>query len=98
MLALTVEVAEFEAAEPIRVLVQVEDEDGAPVAKLGGELQIGLGKTVPGETRQIPLSLDLRPIPLPKPGRYMVRVSIPNHRVEERCLSFRAMTLSKPQT
>lgn len=97
MLALAVEVAEYEAQEPFQVKVRVEDADGARVAELGGQLQIGLGETDPGETRQIPLALDLRPLPLPGPGRYMVRVMIPGHNVVESCLSFRA-ALSAPRS
>jgi hypothetical protein len=90
MLALAVEVSEHEAQAPFQVRVRVEDEDGAVITELAGQLHVGLGEMDPGETRQIPLALDLRGVPLPKPGRYMIRTTIPGQDVAEVCLSFRA--------
>ena len=97
MLALAVEVSELETESPIPVRVRVEDEDGAGVTELNGQLQVGLGGMDPGETRQIPVALDLRMLPLPGPGRYMIRVMLPGQNAEEVCLSFRAVLSPPPR-
>lgn len=96
MLALAVEVSELESKTPFHVQVRVENEDGVRVTELTGQLQIGLTDMDPGETRQIPLALDLRPLPLPSPGRYMIRITIPQHESAETCLSFRAALVPGP--
>lgn len=92
MLALAVEVSELEGKESFEVRVRVEDADGHALTQISGNLQVGLTKMTPGETRQIPFALDLRPLQLPAAGRYMVRSVIPGHDVAEACLSFRATT------
>jgi hypothetical protein len=89
-LAITIELTAAEITEPFEVRLVIEDEDGGKVAQIAAGLDVHLGETDPGEAHQCHLPVNLTPVPLPREGRYMIKMSIPEFEVSE-SLSLRAV-------
>jgi hypothetical protein len=89
-LALTIELTAAEVTEPFEVRLVIEDGDGGPVAQLAAGLDVHIGEADPGEAHQFHLPVNLGPVPIPRVGRYMIRMSVPEFGVEE-SLSVRAV-------
>lgn len=81
--ALVLEISEAEAREPFEVRVTVEDTDGnVTMTGVMGVQAFADRLLEPGETLQLPIAQSLRPAQLPAPGRYCVRVAIPEYDLE----------------
>lgn len=99
MLALVVEASRPEIAERLQVRVAVEDADGKVISQVVAGLQMNRrpNDLEKGEQIQMPLPIDLRSVPLPAAGRYLVRVSCPGIEHTETALSFAARQLESKQ-
>ncbi len=88
MLALSVEVAEHETSEPFGVTIRVEDADGTAIAEQQARVGVRVKPADPGDVNQIPIPIDLRAVPIPRPGRFMVRAFLPDFPGVGAALSF----------
>jgi hypothetical protein len=74
--ALVLELDRIEAERPHQVEIVAVGEDGEEAARLEANVQIGATSARPGEGILVPFALDLRTVPLPKPGAYELRVYV----------------------
>ena len=67
---------QFEAQRAHQVEIVVVGEDGDEEARLDAQVQVGTTTAKAGESLQVPFAIDLRNVPLPKPGAYELRVYV----------------------
>ena len=91
MLALIMEMAALEAAEPREIRIRIENEDGVRLAEASGGFQLQpVPNHDPGEMLNLPMVLDFREVELPAAGRYQVVVDPMIEGAGHTQLSFRA--------
>jgi hypothetical protein len=78
-LALILELDQVELEGPHELQVIVMGQDGARLAELRGGFQANAGEAELGEMVQIPMAFDLRPVGVPGPGSYDVKIYIDGH-------------------
>lgn len=85
-LALVIEIDQIESERPHELHVYVTGEDGQRQATIDGGFQVDPAGLDPGENVLVPVTLDLRPLELPRAGPYDVRIYLDGqHRRTLRC-------------
>ncbi len=72
-LAIVLELDRLEAERPHEVRVVVVDEDGGEIAEIAGEIQLGETQLMMGENLNLPITFDLRNVPVERFGAIEVR-------------------------
>lgn len=72
-LAIVLELDRLEAERPHEVRVVVVDEDGGELAEISGEIQLGETQLMMGENLNLPITFDLRNVPVERFGAVEVR-------------------------
>ena len=67
------ELDRLEAERPHEVRVVVVDEDGGEIAEIAGEIQLGETQLMMGENLNLPITFDLRNVPVERFGAIEVR-------------------------
>ena len=79
------------------LLVLVVGEDGEDIARVQAEVRVGdPDQAKPGENVHLPIAVDLRGVPLAKPGAYELRVYVDDE--HRRTLQLWAELLAAPGT
>ncbi|HEY7439214.1 MAG TPA: hypothetical protein VIC35_07440 [Acidimicrobiia bacterium] len=73
-MVLELERLEAEAAREVRVVVV--DEDGQELAEIAGEIQLGAPELMIGENLNVPITFDLRNVPIERYGSIEVRLYV----------------------
>jgi hypothetical protein len=73
-MVLELERLEAEAAREVRVVVV--DEDGKELAEIAGEIQLGAPELMIGENLNVPITFDLRNVPIERYGSVEVRLYV----------------------
>ena len=81
-LAIVLELDRLEAERPHEVRVVVVDEDGGQLAEIAGEIQLGDTQLMVNENLNLPITFDLRNVPVERFGAVEVRCYVA---AEHRC-------------
>ncbi|MSO37919.1 MAG: hypothetical protein EXQ69_06670 [Acidimicrobiia bacterium] len=82
MLATVLELDSVEAERPHEVRVVIVDEDGGQIGEIAGEIQVGETQMMIGENLNLPITFDLRNMPVERYGSVEVRCYVDG---EHRC-------------
>jgi hypothetical protein len=75
-LATVLELSRQEAEQIHQLQVVVVDEDGQPLADISGEIQLGATQLMINENLNVPITFDLRNVPVERFGEVEVRLVI----------------------
>jgi hypothetical protein len=75
-LATVLELSRQEAEQIHQLQVVVVDEDGQPLADISGEIQLGATQLMINENLNVPITFDLRNVPVERFGEVEVRLNI----------------------
>ncbi len=75
-LATVLELTRQEAEQVHQLQVTVVDEDGQPLADISGEIQLGATQLMINENLNVPITFDLRNVPVERFGAVEVRLAI----------------------
>jgi hypothetical protein len=77
-LATVLELDRLEAEQVHQLQVVVVDEDGQELAEIAGEIQLGATQLMINENLNVPITFDLRNVPVEKFGSVEIRVYVAN--------------------
>jgi hypothetical protein len=75
-LATVLDLDRFEAEQVHQLQVSVVDEDGQPLAEITGEIQLGATQLMINENLNVPITFDLRNVPVERFGSVEIRLYV----------------------